>query len=369
MATRPLPAPPIEEVLLSLADAGWTGTVVAVQPRFRRRLFLERGAVVGVTSENPTEWLGQFLVGTSLIDEEQLRQALAGQEAGAAPLGVVVQRSGAVGPVQLDEVLVAQATEVVCALFEAPPLEVRTQEGVLPAAHPLGLRLGLPELVLAGIRRRIRLRQITSCLGGLDVVPRRVSSLEPPGLCSWERRVLAAVDGAQDLEEIGLACHLPTFRVAEFVLRGVEAGFLAVRPGAPAPSEMSDEEVLERAEELVAEGAFKQAWDVLRPLRSRPTDRETFDRVDELLHRMETAVSRRGVAGWMVPRRVAGPVAASRPLEPEVAYVLSRVNGTWTLRQIQQIVPLEALHFSIIVEALVQRGLIELVEPPPSTKG
>jgi len=369
MARRPSSAPPIEEVLLALADAAWTGTVVVVQPRFRRRLFLEGGTLVGVASENPTEWLGQFLVGASLIDEEQLRQGLAGQEAAAVPLGVVLERSGAVDAAQLDRVLTAQAREVVCALFETPPLEVRTQDGVLPASHPRGLRLPLPELILEGIRRRIRRREVEGCLGGLEVVPRRVSSLEPPGLDAQAQRVLAAVDGSRDLEEIGLACHLPTFWVAEIVLRGVEAGFLAVRPAAAGPAEMSDELVLERAEELVTEGEFKRAWDLLRPLRSRPTHRDTFDHMEELLQRMETAVNRRGIGGSLVPRRLAAADAADRPLEPEVAYVLSRINGSWTLRQIQQIVPLEALHFAVIVDALVRRGLVELVDPSATPGG
>ena len=101
--------PPIEEVLLSLADSGWKGSVVAACPRHTRRLFIDGGELVGVSSDNPPEWLGHFLVGSSLLSEEQLHAALAGQEQDAVPLGVIVERTGLVDQQALQKVLGAQA--------------------------------------------------------------------------------------------------------------------------------------------------------------------------------------------------------------------------------------------------------------------
>jgi hypothetical protein len=359
---------PIEEVLLALADTHWTGTVLSRCPRFRRRLFLKGGELVGVASENPLEWLGHFLVGRGLLSPEQLHEALAGQERDAVPLGVVVQRSGIVGQQALEEALAAQASEVVCALFQEPQADVEVSQDHLPAHHPLGLRLPLPPLVLEGIRRRIRLREIEVCLGGLDVVPRRLSPFEPAALSATERRLLAAVDGQRDLEDIGLACHLAVFRVAEFVVRGVEAGFLAVRPRLVGGDHLSDHERLSMADSALAAGQLKEAWDTLRPLTARPTDRETFERVEGLRDRIAQALAEQGVTAERIPHPLPMPTGpADTPLAPEMAYVLSRVNGTWNLRQIQQIVPLEELHFGVIVATLAKLGLIELLEPPQAT--
>ncbi len=354
---------PLEEALLARADAAWRGTVEVSAPRVRRRLFVDGGLLVGVASDNPVEWLGHFLVGSALIGEEQLRAALVDQEAEAAPLGVVLQRLGAVDQARLEEALAAQAREVVCAAFEARPVEVHLHDDLLPADHPLGLRLAVPPLVLDGIRRRIRCREIESCLGGFDVVPARTSALEPPALAPWERQVLAAVDGERGIEAIALACHLAPFRVAEFVLRGVEAGFLSVRPAAETLAEMADEEALARAEAQIEAGALKEAWDVLRPLTARPTSRETFARVEELVERIRRTVTLKGLFQPLVPRVAAGADAVARhSLEPTMAYVLSRINGAWTLRQIEKTVPLEPLHFAVIIDALLQRGLLTLEE-------
>lgn len=364
MTTLTPSGPPIEEVLLSLADAGWKGSVSASGPRHTRRLFIDGGELVGVSSENPLEWLGHFLVGSSLLSEEQLHAALAGQEQDAVPLGVIVERAGLIDQQALQQALAAQAVEVVCSLFQTAALAVRTSEGELPRRHPLGLRLKLPQLVLEGIRRRIRLREIDECLGGIDVIPRRVTPYEPPSLSPTERRILAAVDGASDMEAIGLACHLAAFRVAEFVIRGVEAGFLAVAPPPVEAEPASDREVIERAVTALERGELKEAWDWARPLTGRPTDRETFDQVEAIRRRIEEALARSQITGHLIPTCVpAAGSAAAAPLEPEVAYVLSRVNGTWNLRQIQQIVPLEELHFSVIIDTLLRRRLIELRRP------
>lgn len=356
--------PPIEEVLLSLADSGWKGSLVVTAPRFRRRLYLDGGELVGVSSDDPLEWLGHFLVGSSLISEAQLHEALAGQEQDAVPLGVIVERSGAIGHPALEEALRAQAVEVVSALFHGPALDVRLSAGDLPWGHPLGLRLPLAPLVLEGIRRRIGLRQIDDCLGGMQVVPRRTAPHPPPDLAPTEQRIVAAIDGASDLEAIGLACHLAPFRVAEFVIRGVEAGFLAVAPPPVEAEPSSDHEVLERAVAALERGELKEVWDRIRPLTGRPTDRETFDRIEAVLARVRDLLAQGRITGHLVPHCLAPADAqAAADLEPEVAYVLSRVNSQWNLRQIQQIVPLEELHFGVIVDALVRRRLIELRHP------
>ncbi len=359
---------PIEEVLLALADTHWTGTVLATSPRFRRRLFLKGGELVGVASENPLEWLGHFLVGRALLREEQLHEVLAGQERDAVPLGAALQRSGIVDQKGLEEALAAQASEVVCASFQEPQREVQVSRGDLPLRHPLGLRLPIPPLVLEGIRRRIRRREIEACLGGLDVIPRRISPFEPAGLSAAERGMLTAVDGRRDLHDIGLACHVSAFRVAEFVVRGVEAGFLAVRPRPLDGERFSDHERLARAESALDAGRLKEAWDSLRPLTSRPTEPETFQRVEKLLEEIARVLVKRGVTGERIPHLRPMAAAAGTPLAPEMAYVLSRVNGTWSLRQIQQIVPLVELHFGVIVATLQELGFVELLDPPRPTR-
>ena len=48
--------PPIEEVLLSLADSGWKGSLVVTAPRFRRRLYLDGGELVGGCTDVFDRW-------------------------------------------------------------------------------------------------------------------------------------------------------------------------------------------------------------------------------------------------------------------------------------------------------------------------
>ncbi len=354
---------PLEELLPHLAERAVTGTLSAVTRHARKKLYLIDGRLAGVASDNPRELLGHFLVGWGLIGEAQLAEAMQIQERLGTPLGRILERIGAVEPENLESALRSQAEEAVLDLFFSPVEEKRLLENVVPADRPLVLRLPLPDLVMEGMRRRDRLDEIRRVLGGLEVIPARSGARAPGGLSGRELHILAEIDGERDVEAIALACHLVPFHVGEFVERGVREGFLAVRPADRRGVGLEPRELEERVEAAIAADDLQRAWQSLERLRGGPADpgRQTVTRLERGVAEL---LARRRIAGHLVPSVLSGPpLGDAGAISPAEAFVLSRVNDRWSLREIARIAPLGELEFGVIIDSLVSRKLIELRHP------
>lgn len=356
---------PLDDLLSHLATRRATGTLSVSTPRFGKKLYLLDGQLGGVSSNDPRELLGHFLVGWGLIDAEQLGEAMRIQERLSTPLGRIVERMGLVDAESLERALVAQAEEVLLDLFLTPILEQRFLENVVPAGRPLVLKLSLPALVLEGQRRRQRADELQRVLGGLDAVPRRVRPTTPAGLSGRELHILAEIDAQRDLNAIALACHVVPFHVAEFVARGVVEGMLALSRPATAAAATTVDDHAETAHRALAAGDLRRCWEALEQLRRHGDSEGARVHAERIERHLADAIAQTRITGQLVPLPAPAPSAgAMAALKPAEAFVLSRINRSWTLREIQRMTPLEELHFGVIVYTLLREGVIELQRPP-----
>ena len=355
---------PLEDLLAHLASRRATGTLTALTSHVTKKLFVVDGKLGGVASTNPRELLGHFLVGWGLLDAEQLGEAIRIQERLGTPLGRIVERMGLVDAESLHLALIAQAQETLLDLFLVPVVEQRFLANVLPTDRPITLTLPLADLVLEGRRRRRRVAELQVVLGAFDAVPRRIASAPASSLSIRDRQILARIDGTSDIEAVALACHLVPFHVAEFVVRGVAAGLVELARRAVAPAAMTVSEHLHLTEAALVSQDLRHCWTALELVR-REGSEDSRLRAGRLERHIADLLARRPLAGDLVPRLAAAPVAgAAAALQPAEAFVLSRVNQRWTLREIQRITPLEELQFGVIVDTLERLGLIVLHREP-----
>lgn len=360
---------PLEQLLTHLGERGASGTLTIEVPRAIKKLYLLDGLLAGVTSSNPRDLLGHFLVGWGLVSEAQVAEAMRLQEQLGTPLGRILERMGAIDPDSLHGALQAQGEEAVLDLFLAPRLEDQHwAENILPIDRPLALRRPLPPLVLEGLRRRARQGEIAKTLGPEPVIPELVG--EPPWaiLAPRERLILAAMDGRHTVEEVAMLCHLAPFHVAELAARGVQGGFIRVRAADVGPTAASLVGLLQRARQALQDGDLLTAWRAAASLREGNKGEDGRPEATEVLRSIEEQVRHLRAAGPLVPRLPSPRPALPAHLGAEAAFILSRVNGTWSLRAIQRITPLPELHFWVIVDALRKAGLLTLAAPPGSPR-
>ncbi len=108
---------PLPDLLQWLASARKSGTLELERDRVRKWILMREGEIVGCSSDDPPERLGQFLLGRGRITETQLHQALVEQEQSGNFLGQVFVAMGAITEQELSSHLEAKAEETIFSLF------------------------------------------------------------------------------------------------------------------------------------------------------------------------------------------------------------------------------------------------------------
>ena len=191
--------------------------------------------------------IGSQLLKRSLVNEAQLREALASQEASPRPLGTILVQSGHVDEADLLEVLSRQvASTLVAAKLETrgdfvfvvdadpKPVDFITIDthAVLLDISALGGEYCLAVEMLG------QSNTVLVCNGDYNTLPR-----SPLTMGRDEFMVLAQVDGQRSVAEIGVAGGLEEITVISILGKLVEAGVLLVK--AERQSRAEDDEELQ----------------------------------------------------------------------------------------------------------------------------
>jgi hypothetical protein len=103
------------DIFAELHRKAATGCLSVATPR-KRSIFFEKGQPVYARSSVPGERLGELLVRTSKLTQQQLAAAIA-KTGPEQKLGTVLVDNGLIGPLELIEGLKLQVTEIVLAVF------------------------------------------------------------------------------------------------------------------------------------------------------------------------------------------------------------------------------------------------------------
>src|SRR5262245_2518602 len=110
----------LPDLLQWLGNSTKTGTLGVERNKVRKCILMEEGKIVGCSSDDPPERLGQYLLSRGKLTEEQLRQALMSQEQHRRHLGSILVELGFLTPEDLIAHLESKAEETIYSLFEWP---------------------------------------------------------------------------------------------------------------------------------------------------------------------------------------------------------------------------------------------------------
>ena len=107
----------VADVLQFLAAGRKTGTLKIGRGSIIKQIYLEDGLIVGSTSNDPKEFLGQVLLHYGKIDEAQLQTAMDIHRQSGGKLGMVLSARGFVSEADIMEVLRTRTLEIIYDLF------------------------------------------------------------------------------------------------------------------------------------------------------------------------------------------------------------------------------------------------------------
>ena len=183
-----------------------------------------------------------------------------------------------------------------------------------------------------------------------------------------ELAVLREINGKNSVEAIALACRVALFHVANFLYQGLKLGLFELGPPAeeepeiPGFSQGSWRVLIKLGQQEFDQGQYAQAYDRVRQLRGKYGDqREIRELTDELAQKIEDAVEDLGLSDTSVPELAVAPQELPKlSCSPQEGFLLSRVNGAYTLGEVLKLLPGAELENRLLVHGLVQRGVLRL---------
>lgn len=367
----------LPDLLQWLAGSGKTGVLHLTNGRFRKDIQFREGLIVSTTSDDPREFLGQFLLSHRRITEDQLRKAMETHRATGVMLGRILIMVGALDEAELMSLLTLKAQESLFALFLWSDASFEFDDSTPPVEELFPIRLNVEEVLLEGLRRYDELQVILKAFSSGDFVLRRTANPVPERLADnpLVRRLLEVVDGRRTLTDICLEMHASEFKISRVAYELHRHGCLAVEQepaagGEHAGAGESSAELIARAELRLASQRHDEALDLLtRAAELRPWDLQLRARLDQA----ESDTLERAYRHALPPAHV---VALRRPLEeltgerltPQEMFLLSRINGSWTVKDVITISPLREIDAVRILRALRERGIIDLHPPAAAVR-
>ena len=347
-----------------------TGTLVIKGQRFTKRILFQKGTVSAVTSNNPREHLGYYLVGWGILSEEELEQLLDRQKEQHVMLGELLVQTGRLDRTHVDHMVRIKTEETIYDLMLWQEGEFFFLDDVQPRRDFKELDLPVNHFIFEGARQADERRRIAELIPDSDHIPKICRALDETQLTATGLAVLKQIDSARNIEEIALRCHVPEFPVLAFVYQGMQNGVFELLPPVrtarrlPGFQRSSWRDRVLQAENSMALGDTLDAYRKVVELRERhPTVSAAIEAADAL----EQEIAREADKLQLPPSTVLELALAPKDIvqlkcAPEEGFVLSRINGMYTVAQVLTLVPGAKLYNQLILHNLLQRGVIKLRE-------
>lgn len=365
--------------LLQWASRGQkTGTLVLRDDAVVKKIHFQAGIIVGSSSTDPRDYLGQVLLSEALITEQQLKEAIELQGKTKMMLGRILVQWNLVSEARMAAVLRHKAEETIYSLFLWNNAQFEFLDGEVPPGDLVLITVHVEEVLMEGVRRYDTSRKIRELLPDNHLVLTATNRALPSDIVSkpFPKKIYSLVNGSRTLADVILEAHSSEFNVCQVLYVLVQRGYLAIRADhekaaapAAAPGETAAS-LLETARACLNRSEIEEALQALD--RARDAGLRSPE-LNALAQAAEQYFVERAYRHYLPPGKI--PVLKKTlesmvddSLTPEEVFLVSRVNGAWDVRSIMSISPLREVDALRALKKLRERGVIDLVDPGAQAK-
>jgi hypothetical protein len=359
---------PLGDLVELLARRRASGQLTCERGTIRKTVHLRDGSAVAAASNDPREFLGQLLINFGHLNEDQLQKAFETQEQTRIRLGKVLTLVGLVPAGTIREVLSIKIRETLLDVFLWDSGVFSFDDAPPPPMDELDVAVPLVDIAREAEFRATAWSAFRAQFpsGALSVAVDEAKV--PAGLdpTTVDGRLLSLAREGKTVDEIGLALHATDFYVYQRLYALATQGI--VRAADPAAATLQVDEpvaasdLLDRARSLLAEGRIDDAELVAaRAVELSPAS----EGARELLAAAEQALASRLraelLASPRAPRLRVSPQEVSRlRLSSADKYLLSRLDGRRSVKDLTRIAPLRELEVLKAVRRFAEAKLVEL---------
>ncbi len=360
----------VSDLLQFLAVGRKTGTLKFSHHKVVKGIYFENGAIVGSSTNDPKEYLGQVLIHYGKLNEAQLQAAMEIQRnKRGRRLGQILVDQGVLNEDTVADVLKIRTLDIIYDLFiwKEAHFEFVADEP-LPADF---LRVDVePTLVIMeGIYRADELGRYRTLIPSDRTVMELGSGWTSTLSVGKEiRQILYFVEKRMSVAEICYNMHASSFDVYAQLYDLVNKGLAVVAgelPEIPDPvsdmpnlPEAASELLLLARSELTNDDTQRALSIIHTVLRREPKN----SAAQTLLLEAESKYIRQvfsKLSPNAVPRMLVNAEDLSdKELGPQEGFVLSRINGEWDIQSILSICPFREADSLRMIQALLDSGVI-----------
>ena len=360
----------IPDLLQWLSQAHKTGILEIEKGPICKKIFFQKGIITSSSSNDPREYLGQFLLRHRMISEDQLREAIDVQRKNGQMLGRVLLERKLLKEKVLMRLLTLKAEETIYSLFLWEQGQFRFLEGKTLAKESVPMSLRVEDVLLEGARRYDTSMKIRKDFPSDRTVLKKTGKPPPQEMLShpMAARLFELVDGSRSIADICLELHAPEFSGSVVLHQMFEEECLAVAGGKQHNIPSRGEAILvlqDQAKGMLEKGNYEPALTLLEQIRSE--NGQNIE-IPDLIRRAEAGFVDTAYKHYLPAGKI--PVL-TRPLEslltedltPEEGFLITRVNGEWNIESIVSISPLREVEVLRILKKLREKMIIQLKDP------
>jgi hypothetical protein len=356
-----------------------TGTLVVSREVVEKKIFFKTGRVISSASNDPREYLGQFLMSHGFLTEQELRKAIEVQQQSGILLGKILVTIGLITEDDLVRLMRLKAEEEIYDIFLWKEGEFHFIDNELPQMAMIPLKIDVTGLIMEGTRRVDEWGRIRELIPDDTLIPALTKTVEPDAeLDDVDRLIVAAINGKRRIAEIVLETRSSSFHVCSTVYGLAREGYIRFATGTtergvtPTPEVAPFAEGFSETDEIVsmlnaAQTALKNRdfEKTQRLLRAAQNLDPQHPKVRSAIKGAEAVILAElrnlGVNDSKVPKLIK-PIEEITTMNftPNEGFILSRINGTWDLGSLIKISPIREPDAMLIFYKLYKDGIIAL---------
>ena len=364
-----------------------TGTLLLRNKAVEKKIFFKNGRVISSASNDPREYLGQFLMSHGYLTEPELMKAMEVQMQSGILLGKILVMIDVINEQDLHRLMRLKAEEEIYDIFLWREGEFQFVDDELPMMEMIPLVVDVTGIIMEGTRRVDEWQRIREIIPNETLVPRIVKPIpeDELELDEVQQTIIGAIDGRRSLAELVPETRSSSFTVSSTVHSLVREGFVelldpatqhraAVPAAAPLPPgritaeiatvvENEDDEItslLNRAQAALRNREYEKTQRFLKAAENLDPN---HPKVRSAVRGAEAAIlsdlRAQGLLDGKVPR-VAKTLEEITTMNftPNEGFMLSRINGQWNIGSLIKISPIREPDAMLIFYRLWKDGII-----------
>jgi hypothetical protein len=362
-----------------------TGTLVVSNKAVEKKIFFKNGRVISSASNDPREYLGQFLMSHGYISEPELMKGMQVQAESGILLGKILVMIDVISEEELQRLMRMKAEEAIYDIFLWRDGEFRFIDDELPMQEMIPLQVDVTGIIMEGTRRVDEWQRIRLLIPSEALVPAVLKAIDDGvadrlNFDDAQRTVVAAVDGKRNVADIVLESRSSSFLVAETLYRLVRESFIELREPTPekaaamAPPKVSSAKIpvvaetpedevsalLTRAQQALRGRDYEKAQRLLKAAENLdPNHPKVRNSIKGAEAAIVSDLRTQGLLDSKVPTVAKSfEEIAKMNFTPNEGFMLSRVNGHWDIGSLIKISPIREPDALLIFYRLWKDGII-----------